>query len=70
MREPEPENRRSMASTALAEMPEIDQPATPEEGEEEFSTGRSLLKYAGTWVGDDADELLEVVYATRSESRF
>jgi hypothetical protein len=34
------------------------------------STARSLLKYAGTWAGDDLEECLKLVYATRSEARF
>jgi hypothetical protein len=29
------------------------------------STARSLLKYAGTWEGDDLEECLRLVYATR-----
>ena len=34
------------------------------------STARSLLRYAGTWEGDDLEECLELVYATRSKARF
>lgn len=34
------------------------------------STGGSLLKYAGTWVGDDLKERLEEVYRTRSRAKF
>jgi hypothetical protein len=29
-----------------------------------------LLKFAGTWVGDDLQECLETVYATRSKTNF
>ncbi len=29
------------------------------------STGRSLLKYVGTWAGDDIKWCLKLVYATR-----
>ncbi len=36
----------------------------------EFSTARSLLKYAGTWVGDDLPELLRDVYENRSQTKF
>ena len=36
----------------------------------EFSTARSLLKYAGTWVGDDLPELLRDVYENRSQAKF
>lgn len=38
--------------------------------ERKRSTAQSLLKYAGTWVGDDFDESLEEVYATRSKTEF
>jgi hypothetical protein len=34
------------------------------------STARSLLKYAGTWAGDDLEECLKLVYRTRSQARF
>jgi hypothetical protein len=34
------------------------------------STAGSLLKYAGTWVGDDLEECLKAVYANRTKSRF
>jgi len=34
------------------------------------STARSLLKYAGTWVGDDLEACLKLVYATRSKAKF
>jgi hypothetical protein len=39
-------------------------------GDAEFSTARSLLKYAGTWVGDDLPELLRDVYENRSQAKF
>jgi hypothetical protein len=31
------------------------------------STGPSLLKFAGTWVGDDLEDCLRLVYETRSK---
>lgn len=34
------------------------------------SSGRSLLRHAGTWAGDDFEECLELVYDTRSEIEF
>ena len=34
------------------------------------STARSLLQFAGTWVGDDLEACLEEVYANRTEARF
>lgn len=35
-----------------------------------LSTARSLLHYAGSWEGDDLDECLKLVYATRSKAKF
>jgi transcriptional regulator with XRE-family HTH domain len=32
------------------------------------SSARSLLKHAGKWVGDDLEQCLEIVYATRSKA--
>ena len=34
------------------------------------STARALLKYAGTWVGDDLEQCLREVYTTRGEAKF
>ncbi len=34
------------------------------------STAGSLLKYAGTWAGDDLERCLKEVYATRSKAEF
>ena len=37
------------------------------------STGRSLLEHLktiGTWEGDDFEECLEIVYATRGKAKF
>ena len=34
------------------------------------SSGRSLLRHAGTWVGDDLEECLQDVYANRTKARF
>jgi hypothetical protein len=36
----------------------------------EPSTARSVLKHAGTWEGDDLEERLAEVYATRSKAKF
>jgi predicted amidophosphoribosyltransferase len=33
--------------------------------EQGYSTAESLLKYAGTWEGDDFEECLQLVYDTR-----
>ena len=34
------------------------------------STGASLLKHVGSWVGDDFEECLESVYDTRLPAKF
>jgi len=34
------------------------------------STARSLLKFAGTWVGDDLEERLQEMYAWRGRAAF
>jgi len=34
------------------------------------ASGRSLLRHAGTWVGDDLEECLEMVYQTRGQVEF
>ncbi|MBE9175001.1 DUF2281 domain-containing protein [Synechocystis salina LEGE 06155] len=33
-------------------------------------SGRSILRHAGTWQGDDFETCLQSVYATRSETQF
>ncbi len=34
------------------------------------ASGRSLLRHVGTWEGDDLQECLEAVIASRSQVRF
>lgn len=34
------------------------------------STAESVLRNAGTWVGDDLEECLQLVYDTRSKAKF
>ncbi|MEH1781067.1 MAG: hypothetical protein V7K67_19670 [Nostoc sp.] len=34
------------------------------------SKAEDLLKFAGTWQGDDFEECLELVYQTRSQAEF
>ncbi len=34
------------------------------------STAGDLLKFAGTWQGDDFEECLQLVYDTRSQAEF
>lgn len=34
------------------------------------ASGRSILRHAGTWQGDDFEECLQMVYDTRSPAKF
>jgi hypothetical protein len=34
------------------------------------ASGRSILRHAGTWAGDDMKECLRAVYATRGKAKF
>ncbi len=34
------------------------------------ASGRSLLRHAGTWQGDDFEDCLQSVYDSRSEAEF
>jgi hypothetical protein len=34
------------------------------------ASGRSILRHAGTWQGDDFQECLQAVYATRGKAKF
>ncbi|MEC4887177.1 MAG: DUF2281 domain-containing protein [Scytonema sp. PMC 1070.18] len=34
------------------------------------ASGRSILRHAGTWEGDDFEECLQSVYATRGKAEF
>ncbi|MBD1805697.1 hypothetical protein H6F98_09570 [Microcoleus sp. FACHB-SPT15] len=52
-----------MPDKAESSSPEAPQPFRP-------PSGRSLLRHAGTWTGDDFDECLQLVYDTRSEIEF
>ena len=50
----------------------IDTRLIPKENfvEKKRSTARSLLKFAGTYIGDDFEKRLKEVYAARSKARF
>lgn len=43
--------------------------SAPDRGEQ-ASTGADLLRFAGTWQGDDFEECLQEVYAQRSIAEF
>jgi hypothetical protein len=49
----------------LPEEPESSSPETPTP--KRHSTAESLLKYAGTWEGEDFKECLQLVYDTRGQ---
>ena len=34
------------------------------------ASGRSILRHAGTWAGDDFQECLQMVYDTRGKAKF
>ncbi len=34
------------------------------------ASGRSILRHAGTWSGDNFEECLQSVYATRGKAKF
>jgi hypothetical protein len=59
---------RRVRLTVLEEAPEEPYPGIPPQ--DRPSTAASLLKYAGTWEGDDLEECLRLVYATRSKAKF
>jgi hypothetical protein len=46
------------------------QPPWTRMGETHRSTARALLKHAGRWSGDDLDQCLRDVYASRAETEF
>ena len=59
---------RRVRLIVLEQEPDEPYPGIPPEARP--STAASLLKYAGTWEGDDLEECLRMVYATRSKAKF
>ncbi len=53
-------------------LPDDPTPASPEQPPlfRPASTASSLLKYAGTWAGDDLEECLQIVYDNRGPLEF
>ena len=39
-------------------------------GHKRFSLADTLLKYAGTWAGDDLEDCLKIALHSRGEARF
>lgn len=50
----------------LIVLPDVPEAPTPKS----HSTAQSLLKFAGTWKGEDVEECLQMVYDTRSPLEF
>jgi hypothetical protein len=59
---------RRVRLTVLAE--DVGEPYPDIPADARPSTAASLLKYAGTWVGDDLEACLKDVYDNRTKSRF
>ena len=51
-------------------LPDDSEPHTGDREVQRHCTGASLLKHAGTWVGEDLHDRLDEVYRTRSEAKF
>lgn len=52
-------------------LPDKAEPSPPESPQTfRPSSGRSLLRHAGTWASDDFEECLQLVYDTRSQVEF
>lgn len=60
---------RDDSSVGLSVHPSGVQPPSHDRGEQ-ASTGADLLRFVGTWQGDDFEECLQEVYAQRSVSEF
>jgi hypothetical protein len=63
-------------STTMNTKSEVEQPKQSQksgsdlDSQEKDSTARKILKFAGTWQGNDLEECLEEVYRTRGETIF
>ncbi|MFN6518299.1 MAG: DUF2281 domain-containing protein [Nostoc sp. CreGUA01] len=65
--------KKELEQGKLEPIPLSDSRETPSEQEQltyRPASGRSILRHAGTWEGDDFEECLQVVYATRGETKF
>ena len=49
---------------------EEEKPARNTSADQKPHTGASLLKHAGTWVGDDFEDCLQAVYDARLPAKF
>ena len=57
-------------ATATTTQTELEKTSTEAEQAYRPASGRSILRHAGTWAGDDFEECLEMVYATRGKAKF
>ena len=62
--------REGIARLANQNHPRQGPPAEQGAGYTGASTVGSLLKFAGTWLGDDLEERLKEVYASRGRAEF
>lgn len=53
-----------------SQKPEVEMPLRKVPPTLRGSKAEDLLKFAGTWQGDDFEECLQAVYETRSPARF
>ena len=51
-------------------LPEEAEVEPSQEEEVPFSSARSLLKYAGSWLGDDIEERLQEAHDNRGKAKF
>ncbi|MBD2775020.1 hypothetical protein [Iningainema tapete] len=61
---------KSNSTTPVESPQEIKFPTKEETPIIRGSTAGDLLKFAGTWLGDDFEECLQLVYDTRSKTKF
>ncbi len=61
----EPSKLESIPKTSSIEMDSVQEQLTYRP-----ASGRSILRHAGTWFGDDFEECLQAVYATRGKAKF
>lgn len=57
-------------ATATTTQTDLEEKSTNAEQAYRPASGRSILRHAGTWAGDDFEECLEMVYATRGKAKF
>jgi hypothetical protein len=57
---------RSLKTKQDLENPEVAESQLPYRP----ASGRSILRHAGTWAGDDLEECLRTVYTTRGKAKF